>query len=79
MLRDAIERLEHRGITVYVSGVPAALENALAAVGALDRLRTAGRVFPGTPEAINAARAHLRHAGVLPTTERTVLDPAGLS
>lgn len=79
VLRDAIERLEHRGITVYVSGVPAGHEKTLDAVGVLDRLRAADRVFPGTPEAIAAARAHLHHTGVLATAERNVLDPAGRS
>ncbi|WP_435126031.1 SulP family inorganic anion transporter [Micromonospora tulbaghiae] len=77
VLRDAIERLERRGITVYVSGIQAGHEKTLAAVGVLDRLRAAGRVFPDTPEAITAARAHLRHTGVLPAAGRAVFDPAG--
>lgn len=65
VLRDAIERLEHRGIVVHLSGVAAGHEQALGAVGVLDRLRAEGRVFPGTPEAIAAARVHLHHTGVL--------------
>ncbi|SCL35549.1 sulfate permease, SulP family [Micromonospora rhizosphaerae] len=77
VLRDAIERLEHRGITVFVSGVRAGQEKILDAVGVLDRLRAAGRVFPGTTEAIGAARAHLRRIGVLAGGEQGVLDPAG--
>ncbi len=77
VLRDAVERLERRGITVYVSGIRGAHEKALAAVGVLDRLRATGRVFPGTPEAITAARAQLRHTGVLSVAGQTALDPAG--
>ncbi|MGY0230690.1 SulP family inorganic anion transporter [Longispora urticae] len=76
VLRDAIERLEKRGITVYVSGVPADHAKALGVLGVLDRLHTAGRVFDSTPEAITAARAHLQHTGVLPASRSTVLDPA---
>lgn len=79
VLRDAIERLEHRGITVYVSGIRVGHEKTLDAVRVLDRLRAAGRVFPGTPEAIAAARAHLCHTGILATAERTVFDPAAQS
>ncbi|TDC31878.1 SulP family inorganic anion transporter [Micromonospora sp. 15K316] len=79
VLRDAIERLEHRGITVYVSGVPTGHEKALDAVGVLDRLRAADRVFPGTPEAIAAARAHLHRTGVLTTDEPNVIDSASTS
>ncbi|SBT43716.1 SulP family inorganic anion transporter [Micromonospora narathiwatensis] len=77
VLRDAIERLEHRDIAVCVSGVRADQEKILDAVGVLDRLRAAGRVFPGTTEAIDAARAHLRRTGVLAVGEPDVLDPAG--
>ncbi|MFR9779485.1 SulP family inorganic anion transporter [Micromonospora sp. MS34] len=79
VLRDAIERLEHRGIAVFVSGVRAGQEKILDAVGVLDRLRAAGRVFPDTGEAIGAARAHLRSTGVLATEELGVFDAAGQS
>ncbi|HEX5598251.1 MAG TPA: SulP family inorganic anion transporter [Micromonosporaceae bacterium] len=70
VLRDAIDRLEQRGITVYVSGLRPQHTKALAAVGVLDRLRTAGRVFDTTPHAIAAARAKLQRAGVLQPVDR---------
>jgi SulP family sulfate permease len=38
----------------------------LSAIGVLDRLAAAGRVFPEHPQAIAAARAHLREAGPVP-------------
>jgi SulP family sulfate permease len=65
VLRDAIERLEHRGITVYLSGIPTAHTKTLDALGVLDRLRARGRVFAHTPEAIAAARTLLHGAGVI--------------
>ncbi|MFU8855110.1 SulP family inorganic anion transporter [Micromonospora sp. SL1-18] len=77
VLRDAIERLEPRDIAVFVSGVRADQVKILDAVGVLDRLRAAGRVFPGTAGAIDAARAHLRRTGVLAIDKQDVLDPAG--
>ncbi|MFK3979254.1 SulP family inorganic anion transporter [Micromonospora sp. NPDC050397] len=64
VLRDAIERLEVRGITMFVSGLAPAHERVLAAVGALDPLRATGRVLPDTREAIAAAHAHLNRVGV---------------
>jgi SulP family sulfate permease len=63
--RDAIQRLEHRGIAVYLSGVRAGHTKALDAIGVLDRLRTQDRVFAHTGDAITAARAHLHHTGVM--------------
>ncbi len=65
VLRDAIERLEHRGITVYLSGMRPEHERALAAIGVLQRLRSQGRMFDDTPAAIAAARTLLHQAGVL--------------
>ncbi|MEV5763664.1 SulP family inorganic anion transporter [Micromonospora sp. NPDC052213] len=79
VLRDAIERLENRGIAVLVSGVRAGQEKILDAVGVLDRLRAAGCVFADTTEAIGAARAHLRRTGVLAPEEQDVSDAAGQS
>ena len=67
VLRDAIQRLRHRGITVYLSGIRPGHHQALDALAVLDELRTEGRVFATTPEAIAAARAHLHKAGVLTT------------
>lgn len=56
MLDDAISRLERRGITVLLSGIRPHHGRVLTALGALERLRKAGRVFVDTPEAIAYAR-----------------------
>ncbi|NJC72513.1 SulP family inorganic anion transporter [Planosporangium thailandense] len=66
VLGDAIQRLEQRGIVVYVSGLRADHTKTLDALGVLDRLTEAGRVCATTPLAIEAARSHL-HAGGLVT------------
>ncbi|HZM84515.1 MAG TPA: sodium-independent anion transporter [Candidatus Limnocylindrales bacterium] len=65
VLRDAIERLEHRGITVYLSGVPACHLKTMDALAVPDRLREQGRVFAHTAQAIAAARDLLRDTGVI--------------
>jgi SulP family sulfate permease len=65
-LREAIERLERRGIAVYVSGIREGHDQPLEAIGVIPRLRLAGRVFTTTHEAIEAARHRLRAAGTLP-------------
>jgi SulP family sulfate permease len=74
VLRDAIERLEHRGITVYLSGIRDGHAQALTAIGVLDRLHRQGKVFTHTGEAIVAARTHLHHIGVLSRTTRSALQ-----
>lgn len=66
VLKDAIEKLHRRGITVMASGVKPSQRQALDSFGALEPLRADGRVFDSTPEAIRAARTRLHHAGVLP-------------
>ncbi|GAA3419429.1 SulP family inorganic anion transporter [Streptosporangium vulgare] len=68
VLGDAIERLQRRGITVYVSGIRQGHHQPLRALGVIAHLDRAGRVFATTPEAIEAARDRLRQAGVLPAT-----------
>ncbi|MEU3166695.1 SulP family inorganic anion transporter [Streptosporangium sp. NPDC006930] len=68
VLGDAIERLQRRGITVYVSGIRQGHHQPLHALGVIAHLDQAGRVFATTPEAIEAARDRLRQAGVLPAT-----------
>jgi SulP family sulfate permease len=70
VLRDAIDKLDRRGTIVLVSGVRDDHQNRLAALGVLDRLHEAGRVFPSTPEAIAYARAHLHGTGLLPHLPR---------
>ncbi|EIE99166.1 SulP family inorganic anion transporter [Saccharomonospora glauca] len=66
VLKDAIEKLEHRGVVVYVSGIRDGHHRPLEALGVINRLAAQGRVFATTPEAIAAARAHLRTTGALP-------------
>ncbi|MCG8922839.1 SulP family inorganic anion transporter [Lentzea sp. CC55] len=58
VLRDAVERLEHRGVTVLLSGVREEHRRQLEIHGV--------RMFPSTPEAIEYARNHLRRNGTLP-------------
>lgn len=65
VLRDAIEKLEGRGVVVLVSGIRGAHVRALEAVGVLSRLRAQSRAFATTPEAIAYARTCLDDAGVL--------------
>jgi SulP family sulfate permease len=65
VLGDAIQRLERRGITVYVSGIRDGHHQPLHALGVIARLDQAGQVFATTPEAISAARDRLHRTGVL--------------
>lgn len=65
VLKDALEKLQRRNITVLLSGVRRGHERALEAVGLLNALRTRGHLFSSTPEAIAHARARLHDTGVL--------------
>ncbi len=56
VLDDAITRLERRGIVVLLSGIRPHHRQVLTALGALERLTAAGRVFSDTPEAITFAQ-----------------------
>lgn len=69
VLADAIRRLEHRGIAVYLSGLEPAHARPLTALGVLEPLRLRGRLFEGTGEAIEAARQRLKAEGVLEQLE----------
>ncbi|MEU8080980.1 SulP family inorganic anion transporter [Catellatospora citrea] len=69
VLRDAIERLEHRGVAVYLSGVRPEHERALEAIGVLERLRAQGRLCLHTPDAIASARGLLHRTGVISAAE----------
>ena len=65
VLRDTIQQLERRGITVLLSGVPARHTPVLDALGVYDSLAHERHLFLTTPEAIEHARAHtarLAHA-----------------
>jgi sulfate permease, SulP family len=66
ILADTIDRLQHRGTLVLISGIRAEQRQILDTLATLGRMRTTGLVFDTTPEAITAARAHLHTAGVLP-------------
>ncbi|MFF9839017.1 SulP family inorganic anion transporter [Streptomyces sp. NPDC013740] len=65
VLKDAVEKLNRRGIAVMTSGIRPGQRQALASVGALDLLRFEGREYASTPEAVAGARGHLRGAGIL--------------
>lgn len=65
VLKDAILKLEHRGLLVFVSGIQPGHHIPLDALDVIAHLRQANRVFASTPEAIAAARAHLHRTGVL--------------
>ncbi|MFF5919968.1 SulP family inorganic anion transporter [Streptomyces flavochromogenes] len=66
VLKDAVEKLNRRGIVVMASGVRPGQQQVLDSVGALDLLRYEGREYATTPEAIAGARTHLQRAGLLP-------------
>ncbi|WP_326655550.1 SulP family inorganic anion transporter [Streptomyces sp. NBC_01750] len=66
VLKDAVQKLNRRGIAVMTSGIRPGQRRVLDSVGALDLLRLEGREYATTPEAIAGARAHLQGAGVLP-------------
>jgi SulP family sulfate permease len=68
VLKDAIEKLRHRGMTVLISGIRPGHHRPLDALDVINTLRAEGRVFPTTPEAIHAARTHLHCNGILHTT-----------
>ncbi|OLZ74359.1 sodium-independent anion transporter [Streptomyces sp. IMTB 2501] len=65
VLKDAVEKLDRRGIVVLASGIRPGQRQVLDSVGALELLRHEGREYASTPEAIRAARDHLEMAGVL--------------
>ncbi|MGW7005567.1 SulP family inorganic anion transporter [Streptomyces sp. NPDC054933] len=71
VLKDAIDKLSRRGITVLASGVKDDQKRTLDALGVLDGLRAEGRLFVTTPDAILAARTHLEYTGVLPVPGQT--------
>lgn len=77
VLADAIDRLTKRGVLVLVSGVRPEHRRPLDALGTIDGLRKAGRVFTATPQAIGYARAHLAGAGTIPAQDTG--DPTPVS
>jgi SulP family sulfate permease len=79
VLKDAIQKLQHRGMTVLVSGIRPGHNRPLAALDVINELHAAGRVFPSTPEAIHAARSHLHNIGVLDTPPGQIATEPGSS
>ncbi|MFE7313568.1 SulP family inorganic anion transporter [Streptomyces sp. NPDC057555] len=67
VLKDAVTKLQRRGILVLASGIRPGQRRVLDSVGALELLRHEGRDHATTPEAIQAARGHLERAGILST------------
>ncbi|AZQ36226.1 SulP family inorganic anion transporter [Streptomyces cyaneochromogenes] len=65
VLKDAVEKLQRRGILVLASGIRTGQRQVLDSVGALDLLGQDGGEYATTPEAIRAARDHLETTGVL--------------
>jgi SulP family sulfate permease len=66
VLKDAVEKLNRRGIVVMTSGIRPGQRQVLDSVGALDLLCLDGREYATTPAAIQGARTHLECAGVMP-------------
>jgi sulfate permease, SulP family len=69
VLADAVRRLEHRGIAVYLSGLEPVHAKPLEALGILEPLWQRGRLFEHTSEAIAAARRRLKSDGLLEQLE----------
>lgn len=65
VLKDAVEKLDRRGILVLASGIRPGQRQVLDSLGALDLLGREGREYATTPEAIQGARRHLERAGIL--------------
>lgn len=59
VLRDTISQLEHRGITVLLSGVRGQHQVVLDALGVYGALAHEGHLFESTPQAIEHARLHV--------------------
>lgn len=70
VLKDAVEKLNRRGIAVMTSGIRPGQRQALESVGALALLQQEDREYATTPEAIAGARKHLEQAGLVPARHR---------
>jgi MFS superfamily sulfate permease-like transporter len=69
VLADTISRLEHRRVTVLLSGVQSQHEQVLRELGVYGRLAHERHLFATTPEAIQHARAHASRIAHSPTSE----------
>ncbi|MCX4791366.1 SulP family inorganic anion transporter [Streptomyces sp. NBC_01221] len=70
VLKDAVEKLNRRGIAVMTSGIRPGQRQALDSVGALGLLQREGREYASAPQAIAGARVHLQKTGLLPAPSR---------
>ncbi|MGW1427494.1 SulP family inorganic anion transporter [Streptomyces sp. NPDC002431] len=80
VLKDAVQKLDRRGITVLASGIRPEHRQVLDSTGTLALLCPEGREYATTPEAIAGARARLEGAGLLPSlpsphSRTTVQEP----
>jgi MFS superfamily sulfate permease-like transporter len=69
VLADTISRLEHRHVTVLLSGVQPHHEQVLRRLGVHGRLAHERHLFVTTPEAIQHARVHASRIAHAPTNE----------
>jgi len=69
VLADTISRLEHRHITVLLSGIQPQHEQVLRELGVHSRLAHERHLFATTPEAIAHARVHASRVAHSPTRE----------
>lgn len=77
VLKDAVAKLNRRGIVVMTSGIRPGQRQVLESVGALELLRLEGREYATTPEAIRGARTYLGCAGVMPPLPAHMPLPIG--
>jgi MFS superfamily sulfate permease-like transporter len=68
VLADTITRLEHRGVTVLLSGVQTSHERVLGELGVYDGLAHERHLFDSTPVAIAHARVHASRLAHAPGT-----------
>jgi hypothetical protein len=66
LLKDAVAKLNRRGIAVLISEIRPDQCQVLGGVGALALLCEEGRAHPSTPEAIQGGRDHRETVGLLP-------------
>ncbi|WP_326725985.1 SulP family inorganic anion transporter [Streptomyces sp. NBC_00243] len=79
VLKDAVQKLNRRGIVVMTSGIRPGQRQVTDSVGLLDLLRLEGREYATTPEAIQGAREHLEMAGVLHAARKPVPKTSEIS
>ncbi|MFE4698708.1 SulP family inorganic anion transporter [Streptomyces sp. NPDC056738] len=71
VLKDAVHKLNRRGIVVLISGIRPGQRQVLDSVGVLDLLQREGAEYATTPEAIRGARGHLERTGLLHTARQS--------